>query len=37
MFQLDFAIIDFKTITLLGGEGITHTEMSVAIRVLEFY
>ena len=32
--QLDSAIIDIKTITLLGGDGITHTEISVAIRIL---
>ena len=35
--QLDSAIVDFKTITLLGGDGITHTEISIAIRVFEFY
>ena len=37
LIQLDFAITDFKTITLLVGDGITYTEMSVAIRIFEFY
>ena len=39
LLQLESAIIiiDFKTIVLLVGDGITYTEMSVTIRIFEFY
>ena len=35
--QMDSAIIDFKTIALLVGDGITYTEISETIRIFEFY